>query len=179
MPSTSKKQHNFMEAIAHSPPFAKKVGVSQSVGKDFSAADKGKKFVRGGAIAKQNTQHGKMDMPFSSLKQFSGMKGGGNVKYNFEKSGKDVEKKGMKEGSKKEESFDRIQMKYAKGGSVMRSKKDIARDQMAMAPYAKGGGIESKGKTQGKMIKMATGGIVKFARGGGIESRGKTRGKMC
>ena len=61
----------------------------------------------------------------------------------------------------------------------MRPKKDIARDQMAMAPYAKGGGIESKGKTQGKMIKMATGGIVKFARGGGIESRGKTRGKMC
>jgi len=40
MPSTSKKQHNFMEAVAHSPAFAKKVGVSQSVGKDFSAADK-------------------------------------------------------------------------------------------------------------------------------------------
>ena len=40
MPSTSKKQHNFMEAIAHSPAFAKKVGVPQSVGKDFVAADK-------------------------------------------------------------------------------------------------------------------------------------------
>lgn len=48
MPSTSKKQHNFMEAVAHNPAFAKKAGVSQSVGKDFSAADKGKKFVTGG-----------------------------------------------------------------------------------------------------------------------------------
>ena len=44
MPSVSKKQHNFMEAIAHSPSFAKKVGVPQKVGKDFATADKGKKF---------------------------------------------------------------------------------------------------------------------------------------
>ena len=48
MPSTSKKQHRFMEAIAHSPSFAKKVGVPQSVGKDFSTADKGRKFSKGG-----------------------------------------------------------------------------------------------------------------------------------
>lgn len=40
MPSTSKKQHNFMAAIAHSPKFARKAGVSQKVGKDFVAADK-------------------------------------------------------------------------------------------------------------------------------------------
>lgn len=39
MPSKSKKQHDFMEAIAHSPEFAKKAGVPQSVGKDFAAAD--------------------------------------------------------------------------------------------------------------------------------------------
>jgi hypothetical protein len=49
VPSTSKKQHNFMAAIANNPSFAKKVGVSQSVGKDFSAADKGRKFNKGGA----------------------------------------------------------------------------------------------------------------------------------
>ena len=40
-----------MEAIAHSPAFAKKVGVPQSVGKDFSKADKGKTFSRGGDMA--------------------------------------------------------------------------------------------------------------------------------
>ena len=42
MPSTSKKQHNFMEAVAHSPEFAKKAGVPLTVGKDFAAADKAK-----------------------------------------------------------------------------------------------------------------------------------------
>lgn len=54
MPSTSKKQHNFMEAIAHNPAFAKKVGIKQSVGKDFAAADKGKTFKKGGDMAKAN-----------------------------------------------------------------------------------------------------------------------------
>jgi hypothetical protein len=53
MPSTSKKQHNFMAAIAHNPAFAKKVGVPQSVGKDFNNADKGKKF-KGGGMAKSD-----------------------------------------------------------------------------------------------------------------------------
>ena len=67
MPSTSKKQHNFMAAIAHNPAFAKKVGVPQSVGKDFNEADKGKKFGSGGRIRpdvqkvnKSKTDHGKM-----------------------------------------------------------------------------------------------------------------------
>ena len=55
MPSTSKKQHNLMEAVAHSPAFAKKVGIPQSVGKDFSDADKGKKFKKGGNTMATNT----------------------------------------------------------------------------------------------------------------------------
>jgi hypothetical protein len=48
MPSKSKAQHNLMEAVAHSPSFAKKVGISTEVGKDFASADKGKKFKDGG-----------------------------------------------------------------------------------------------------------------------------------
>jgi hypothetical protein len=51
MPSKTKKQHNFMEAVAHNPAFAKKAGVPQSVGKEFSNADKGKTFKRGGEMA--------------------------------------------------------------------------------------------------------------------------------
>lgn len=51
MPSSSKKQHNFMAAIAHSPSFAKKVGVPQSVGQEFTKADKGKTFKQGGDMA--------------------------------------------------------------------------------------------------------------------------------
>jgi hypothetical protein len=62
MPSTSKKQHNFMAAIAHSPSFAKKVGVPQSVGKDFNNADKGKTFKKGG-----DTMASKMNPGFLAM----------------------------------------------------------------------------------------------------------------
>ncbi|MEI6481832.1 MAG: hypothetical protein WCO62_00335 [Betaproteobacteria bacterium] len=50
MPSVSKKQHNFMEAVAHNPGFAKKAGIPQKVGKHFHEADKmkRKKFADGG-----------------------------------------------------------------------------------------------------------------------------------
>jgi hypothetical protein len=48
MPSVSKKQHNFMAAIAKNPAFAKKVGMKPSVGEHFLNADKGKKFGSGG-----------------------------------------------------------------------------------------------------------------------------------
>lgn len=37
-----------MTAVAHSPTFAKKVGISQKVGKEFAGADEGKKFKGGG-----------------------------------------------------------------------------------------------------------------------------------
>ena len=56
-----------MAAIAHNPAFAKKVGIPQSVGKDFNEADKGKKFGSGGTtrpdvqkVNKSKTDHGKM-----------------------------------------------------------------------------------------------------------------------
>ena len=40
MPSTSAKQHRFMQAAAHSPEFARKAGIAQKVAKEFTAADK-------------------------------------------------------------------------------------------------------------------------------------------
>ena len=52
MPSVSKKQHNLMAAVAKNPSFAKKVDIPQSVGKEFLAADKGKKFAKGGEMKK-------------------------------------------------------------------------------------------------------------------------------
>jgi hypothetical protein len=33
-----------MEAVAHNPSFAKKVGIPQKVGKEFAKADKSKDF---------------------------------------------------------------------------------------------------------------------------------------
>ena len=130
MPSTSKKQHNFMEAIAHNPSFAKKVGVPQSVGQDFSAADKGRKFVKGGDMATKGVN------PFAK----------------FEKSKKDVETKGKgKEGSKKEEAFDKAQMGMKMGGGV---KKMAAGGTFRSSAN----GIARKGKTQATQIKMKRGG---------------------
>ena len=47
MPAVSAKQEKFMQAVAHNPKFAKKVGVSQSVGKEFTM----KKMAKGGGVA--------------------------------------------------------------------------------------------------------------------------------
>ena len=129
MPSTSKKQHNFMEAIAHNPSFAKKVGVPQSVGSDFAKADKGRKFAKGGDMATKGMN------PFTR----------------FEKSGKDVEVKGKgKEGSKKEEAFDKSQMGMKKGGMPMK---------FSAGGFTRAAdGVAQKGKTKAKQIKMAGGG---------------------
>lgn len=50
MPSKSKAQHNLMAMVAHDPAAAKRLGIPQSVGKEFTQADKGRKFARGGEM---------------------------------------------------------------------------------------------------------------------------------
>ena len=67
MPSVSKKQHNFMAAVANNPAFAKKAGVPQSVGKEFSNADKGRKFSKGGDMKESKAMVGK-EMAFMKKK---------------------------------------------------------------------------------------------------------------
>jgi hypothetical protein len=62
MPSKSKEQHNFMAAVANNPSFAKKAGVPQSVGKEFSNADKNRKFKEGG-----DTMASKMNAGFMAM----------------------------------------------------------------------------------------------------------------
>jgi len=124
MPSTSKKQHNFMAAVANNPSFAKKVGVPQSVGKEFNNADKGKTFKRGGDMA---TKMGKPTM----------------------KAGMSTAKDGMKKATPMAGM-----MGMKKGGMPMKMK-----DGKKVPIFAaKGGGIEAKGKTKGKMISMNKGG---------------------
>ena len=91
MPSVSKKQHNFMAAVANNPAFAKKVGVPQSVGKEFSNADKGRKFKEGGDM-KESKEMMKKEVAFMKKKGApkamvkhemaeAGMKKGGMAKY--------------------------------------------------------------------------------------------------
>jgi hypothetical protein len=55
-----------MAMVANNPKAAKRVGIPQSVGKEYVKADKGKKFkpVRA-QVGKQDTRHGKMDLPVS------------------------------------------------------------------------------------------------------------------
>ena len=110
MPSTSKKQHNFMAAVANNPSFAKKVGVPQSVGKDFNNADKGKTFKRGGDMAKAN--------PFMEMIAKKKEMAKGKKSEMPSKMGKPVMKKGMdtaKDGMKK---MAKGGMAYAKGGGI-------------------------------------------------------------
>ena len=191
MPSKSAKQHRFMQAIAHSPEFAKKAGVPQSVGKDFAAADKGKKFAVGGSslakVGKQNTRHGKMDMPFSQLNRFAGMKAGGLMDKGVEKklpTSKQMGALGMKSGGMKESKA--MVGKEVAFMKKMGAPKSMVKHEAAemgamkkggMAKYARGGGIESKGKTKGTIIKMAAGGLAGGHKAAdGIAQRGKTKG---
>jgi hypothetical protein len=171
MPATSEKQKKFMDAVAHNPAFAKKTGVPQSVGKDFSEASKGMKFGSGSktradsqSINSPKTNQGKQElfskggtmatkmnpgfMAMMAKKKDSkagGMKKGGMSMAAFEKSGKDVEKKGVKEGSKADMAMDKKQMMMKKGGAA----KKMASGGSASA---RADGVATKGKTKGKML---------------------------
>ena len=133
MPSTSKKQHNFMAAIANSPSFAKKVGVPQSVGKDFTTADKGRKFSKGGDTMASKMNPGFMAM-MAKKKGASKMAGGGmpmkDGKPAFIGDGKGAMKKGG------------MTKKMAAGGSFR----------------ASANGVATQGKTKATQIKMNKGG---------------------
>jgi hypothetical protein len=51
MPTVSNKQERFMQAVAHNPAFAKKAGVPQSVGKEFTKSGGSmKKMSKGGGV---------------------------------------------------------------------------------------------------------------------------------
>ena len=108
MPSKSAKQHRFMEMVAHNPKMAKKVGVPQSVGRDFSEADKGKKFAVGGInmINRDITRHGRVlgaskSVPENDLTKYIGKKEGGKIMAK-----KDMESKSE---MRKEQAMDKKQ----------------------------------------------------------------------
>jgi hypothetical protein len=149
MPSKSKAQHNFMAAVAHSPAFAKKAGVPQSVGKEFNEADKGRKFSKGGDM-KESKEMMKKEVGF-------------------------MKKAGAPKSMIKHEMAESKGKGYAKGGGISSSLKAHASApaSKAHAGMKAGGmtkmgavktnpgninGIATKGKTKGTMVKMARGG---------------------
>ena len=86
MPSVSKKQHGFMAAVANNPSFAKKVGVSKSVGEEFMKADKGRKFKAGGLKeVDSDSNPGLSKLPTEVRNKMGYMKKGGDVKKKMRK----------------------------------------------------------------------------------------------
>ena len=147
MPSKSKAQRNLMAAAAHNPAFAKKVGVPVSVAKEFNQADKGKKFKGGGMATKCAT---KSDAKMIAKKEVKGHESSMHK---------------MKRGG----------MAYAKGGIIEKGTKEKYASKAAMMKHEK---KESKAEEM-KEHKMCGGGMSKkYARGGGIEKKGKTKGKI-
>jgi len=130
VPSTSKKQADFMKAVANSPAFAKKVGVPQSVGKDFSNADKGRKFSKGGDTMANTSR-------MNRLEELG--------RVNAEKAYTSKGKKNLAAEKKRVIG----EMKMAKGGMTKMG---------AVKTSSKPDGIAMKGKTKGTMVKMARGG---------------------
>jgi hypothetical protein len=197
MPSVSKKQHNLMAAVAHSAAFAKKVGIPQSVGKEFATADKGRKFGKGGnvgmekKVAKYFAKKGEKALAAHEEREAAGKEE--DTKAIAKKEERVL--KGAPKAMKEYESKEHKEMGFKRGGGMgaamsasgmgggmggmggMRMRRPKAAPPvggptpMSGMGMKKGGGIERKGKTDGKKVKMA--------RGGGIESKGKTRGRMC
>ena len=145
-----------MAAVANNPKFAKKAGVSSAVGKEFLTADKGKTFKQGGIMMNKSMLGKKIANEKDEMKRV-GAKA---------RNAKDEMKR-----ISGEEMVDRAKMMGMKKGGTAHS--DMAKDKPMMKKVAakavkshekkmhgmaRGGGIEIKGKTKGKMIKMKDGG---------------------
>lgn len=152
MPSVSKKQHNLMAAAAHNPAFAKKVGVPTSVAKEFNAADKGKKFAKGGDMAKK--LFGGKETRGEEMKEAKALKSG---KISPKQYVAGEKKEGHGAGAAKKAAA----IKSGKLSPAAYAKEDGMKKGGCVKKYARGGGIEIKGKTKGTMVKMCGGGMAK------------------
>jgi hypothetical protein len=162
MPSTSKKQRNFMAAVAHNPAFAKKAGVPQSVGKEFNKADKGKTFKQGGDMKKMNMggyADGGMPMVMKDGQKVPAFAADGKGK--MAKGGmahKDVKMdKGMMQ-----KAVNKHEGRLHKGATMTKlAKGGVAPSKMgSVKTSATRDGVASKGKTKGTMIAMKRGGMA-------------------
>ena len=145
MPSTSKKQHNFMAAVANNPAFAKKTGVPQSVGKEFNNADKGKTFKQGGDMKPVDMKKnpGVAKLPTAVRNKMGFMKKGG-----------------MAEGGKSDMKQDKGMMQKAVNKHEGRLHKGEPMTKLAAggAFRKSANGVATQGKTKASMIKMNMGG---------------------
>ena len=149
-----------MAAIAHNPAFAKKVGVPQTVGKDFNNADKGKTFKQGGDTMKQTDMKknpGMAKLPTAVRNKMGFMNKGGMAMDAKEdmKMDKKVVKKAVGMHDKQMHGGKKTDLAtLKKGGMAM---KKMAGGGLS-AGHKAADGIASKGKTKGTMVTMKKGG---------------------
>ena len=155
-----------MVAVANNPAFAKKVGISKSVGEEFMKADKTKKFGSGGALKEVDSSDnpGLSKLPTEVRNKMGYMKKGGMAM-----------KKGMHKMADGKMMKDSDMPKMKKGGMAdMAQDKKMAKKAVGMHEKQLHGGKKSD------LAALKKGGMAKkMAKGGGIEVRGKTKGKMC
>ena len=176
MPAVSEKQKKFMDAVAHNKGFAKKVGVPQSVGAEFSDKSKGMKFGSGGdktradrqVVNQPKTDHGQTALFKQGGRMASKMNPGFMAMMAKKKDakpsamGKPTMKAGMstaKDGMKKPTPMDGMK----KGGMPMVMKDGKKVPAFAVKKMAAGGlsgghkaadGVASKGKTKAMQVSM-------------------------
>ena len=155
MPSTSKKQHNFMAAVAKNPTFAKKVGVPQSVGKEFLTADKGKTFKRGGDMATKMDP--KMMAMMAAKKRGAGKGAMAPARPAMPPAAPAGGMGMMKKGGMTKMAAGGMPMKDGKPAFIGDGKGAMKKGGLA-AGHKAADGVASKGKTKGTMIKMKSGG---------------------
>ena len=175
MPSKSKAQRNLMAAAAHNPAFAKKVGVPMKVAKEFNKADKGKKFKNGDLVEVDSDKNpGLSKLPTEVRNKMGYMKKGGMAKACATKS--DAKMIAKKEVNGHESSMHKMK----KGGITEKGTGEKYKSKAAMMKHEKKESKAEEMKEHGmKKGGMCGGGMAKkYARGGGIEVRGKTKGKI-
>jgi hypothetical protein len=150
MPSVSKKQHNLMEAVAHSPAFAKKVGIPQSVGKDFVTADKGKKFKEGGTMKKMKKFAGGGEMIEEMASKYAGQRGMSGMPDDTHSYG-EASAKMKRLGAKPNSADYRLGMKTLTGGTTRKALEDLV-PKMPKS-YDEESGMKKGGKVMEKESK--------------------------
>ena len=159
MPAKSEKQKPFMDAAAHNPAFAKAAGVPVSVAKEFSGASKGLKFGKGSNTSRADLQ--KVNKPKTLHGKMSLMKEGGNTmasKMNPGFMAMMAKKKGATKMASGGMAKDDVKQDKGMMQKAVNKHEGRLHKGSPMTKLSKGGGIESKGKTKGKMIKMNMGG---------------------
>ena len=136
MPSVSKRQHNLMAMVANDPAAAKRLGIPQSVGKEFVKADTGHKFAKGGEMKESKSM---------MKKEIGFMKAKGAPKSMIKHEM--AEAKGMKKGGVATSLKAHAALPASKAHAGMKS-----------GGFVKAAdGVASKGKTKASQVVMAGG----------------------